>query len=263
MPTCAATARAVSRPSPVTMITRTPSVRRLAISCAESARGGSLKASSPMNSSAPSGPAATAITRCPPAASRSVAARTSGMPATSAATASGAPFTTRRRASPSRTSASERLVEGSKGTKLIRSAASPSAPRARAAASTARSIGSCVASSLASAAKRSSSSSVRGVLAWSAVSARRFSVMVPVLSVASTSIAAASSIADRRVTSTPRCASSCAPKACASVKVAGRAAGTEATSSTSAKGSVSVSGSPVAIAYASSATTSATSSATR
>ena len=100
------------------------------------------------------------------------------------ATASGAPFTTRRRAPPSRDQRLRALGRGIEGheAQALRGRR-PAAPCARAAARTARSIGSCVASSLASAARRSSSSSVCGALGSSAASVRRFSVMVPVLSV--------------------------------------------------------------------------------
>ena len=41
IPTCAATARAVASPSPVTIATRTPNLFRLATKDLESSRGGS------------------------------------------------------------------------------------------------------------------------------------------------------------------------------------------------------------------------------
>ena len=54
-------------------------------------------------------------------------------------------------------------------------------------------------------------------MARNAATVNWFFVMVPVLSLHSTSIAAASSTAERRVTSTPRLASSSEPRALASV----------------------------------------------
>ncbi len=66
--------------------------------------------------------------------------------------------------------------------------------------------------------------------------------MVPVLSLHRTSIPAASSIADRRVISTPDFASSNAPIAVATVNVAGNATGTLATSRISVNGITSANG---------------------
>ncbi len=69
-----------------------------------------------------------------------------------------------------------------------------------------------------------------------------FIVIVPVLSTHSTSIVAASSVALRRVTSTPRLANSFAPTAMLTVNITGRATGTALISSTSISGIISSSG---------------------
>ena len=71
-----------------------------------------------------------------------------------------------------------------------------------------------------------------------------FIVIVPVLSTQSTSIVAASSAALRRVTSTPRLASSFDPTAMLIVNMTGRATGTALISSTSRRGTISRSGAP-------------------
>ena len=71
-----------------------------------------------------------------------------------------------------------------------------------------------------------------------------FIVIVPVLSTQSTSIVAASSAALRRVTSTPRLASSFDPTAMLTVNMTGRATGTALISRTSMSGIISRSGAP-------------------
>ena len=69
-------------------------------------------------------------------------------------------------------------------------------------------------------------------------------VIVPVLSTQSTSIVAASSAALRRVTSTPRLASSFDPTAMLTVNMTGRATGTALISSTSMRETIARSGVP-------------------
>ena len=69
-----------------------------------------------------------------------------------------------------------------------------------------------------------------------------FIVIVPVLSTQSTSIVAASSAALRRVTSTPRLASSLDPTAMLTVNITGSATGTALMSKTSMSGTISMSG---------------------
>jgi len=71
-----------------------------------------------------------------------------------------------------------------------------------------------------------------------------FMVIVPVLSAQSTSIVAASSAALRRVTSTPRLASSFAPTAMLTVNMTGSATGTALNKRTSMRGIISMSGAP-------------------
>ena len=71
-----------------------------------------------------------------------------------------------------------------------------------------------------------------------------FIVIVPVLSTQSTSIVAASSAALRRVTSTPRFASSFDPTAMLTVNMTGRATGTALINRTSMSGTISRSGAP-------------------
>ena len=116
--------------------------------------------------------------------------------------------------------------------------------RSRAAARKARSIGSWLASCDASAPARSTSRSVAPPCGITPVTASWFIVIVPVLSTHSTSIVAASSAALRRVTRTPRLASSIEPTAMLTVNITGRATGTALISSTSISGSISTSGAP-------------------
>ena len=71
-----------------------------------------------------------------------------------------------------------------------------------------------------------------------------FIVIVPVLSTQSTSIVAASSAALRRVTSTPRLASSFDPTAMLTVNMTGSATGTALINRTSMSGTISRSGAP-------------------
>src|SRR5581483_3021047 len=87
--------------------------------------------------------------------------------------------------------------------------------------------------------------------------------MVPVLSTHKIFIAAASSMADRRVTSTPFLESSTDPKAVDRAYVAGNATGTEATSRRRKKGMSSESGTPWKKEYANIKTINARSNTTR
>gem|GEM_PF-6441915 len=103
----------------------------------------------------------------------------------------------------------------------------------------ATSSGSRVAASLAATATLSTWSSSNGSRATTDSTVKRFCVRVPVLSVQSTSMLAASSMAASRVTSTRRSDISLLPRAVANVKVAGRATGTEAMTSMSTKGRIS------------------------
>ena len=130
--------------------------------------------------------------------------------------------------------ASERLFVGSKGMNAVTLGSGRCGGVASAAARIAASTGSFPSVELASAAKASTSPGVHpSANGRTVATANSFLVRVPVLSAHSTSIVAASCNAASRVNSTPLSATVLAPKAAASVKVAGNATGTAESSAVS------------------------------
>ena len=111
---------AVAGASPVSITVRTPRVCNSAISVAESALGGSLRAMMPAIRGASGGPTATASTRKPCASSWSAVVDASGRGCATLMTAATAPFTMRIVVPLAFTAvAPDIFVAGSKGTKLV------------------------------------------------------------------------------------------------------------------------------------------------
>ena len=157
-----------------------------------------------------------------------------------------APFITRKRCPSCSSTASVRRFFASNGVKETCATLGMLLKMCRsfAAARNARSIGSWSASFDARAPANSTSASVACSSGITPVTASWFIVIVPVLSTQSTSIVAASSEALRRVTSTPRLASSADPMAMLTVNITGRAIGIALISRTSMSGIISKSGVP-------------------
>src|SRR5438067_9460341 len=250
MPTSAAIAWAVTGWSPVMSTGVMPASRHAAIVAAAEGRAGSCMPTRPSRRSSRSGSsgtsarsaAATARTRYPRRAIASARASTSVWPI-KGSTASGAPLqTTRTPPSGRRCTVVIRLRALSNGTSERRgSRAAGSRPCARAAASSAVSVGSPSATSpvpspegrstasLHSAAAASTSVPVAPSTAHTSRTAIRPSVSVPVLSVAMTVTDPSVSTAGSRRTSALRAAIRRAPSARASVTTAGSDSGTAAT----------------------------------
>ncbi len=119
MPTAAATTRAVTGASPVTITVLTPRSRNWATRAAESSRGGSLRAITPAMLKGSLAPMATARTRNPWADSSSTIAAAAGDGLAMAATTVKAPLTIRTGAPwASAADASDIFRAGSNGVKL-------------------------------------------------------------------------------------------------------------------------------------------------